>query len=143
MASTPCFEQETAHDRARAAPLAVDYLKRLRDAARSLSRGRRDDLMADIQDHLAEAAPAGASAADVRTALDRLGDPNQIVAAEQDGEPRSDEALSSGPRSSCFSSAASSSRSSGGSWARCCCGCRKGNGAVTCTGGPPSRIRSS
>jgi hypothetical protein len=69
-------------------PLAVDYLKRLRDAARSLPRGRRDDLMADIQDHLAEAAPAGASEADVRTALDRLGDPNQIVAAEQDGEPR-------------------------------------------------------
>jgi hypothetical protein len=69
-------------------PLAADYLKRLRDAARSLPRSRRDDLLADIQDHLAEAAPAGASEADVRTALDRLGDPDQIVAAEQEGEPR-------------------------------------------------------
>jgi hypothetical protein len=68
-------------------PLAADYLKRLRDAARSLPRSRRDDLLADIQDHLAEAAPAGASEADVRTALDRLGDPDQIVAAEQDEEP--------------------------------------------------------
>ena len=56
-------------------PLAADYLKRLRDAVRPLPRGRRDDLMADIQDHLAESAPAGASEADVRTALDRLGDP--------------------------------------------------------------------
>jgi hypothetical protein len=69
-------------------PLAADYLKRLRDAARSLPRSRRDDLLADIQDHLAEAAPAGVSEADVRTALDRLGDPDQIVAAEQDGAPR-------------------------------------------------------
>jgi hypothetical protein len=69
-------------------PRAADYLKRLHDAARSLPRSRRDDLLADIQDHLAEAAPAGASEADVRTALDRLGDPDQIVAAEMDGEPR-------------------------------------------------------
>jgi hypothetical protein len=69
-------------------PLADDYLERLRDAARSLPRSRRDDLLGDIKDHLAESAPAGASEADVRTALDRLGDPDQIVAAEQDGEPR-------------------------------------------------------
>jgi hypothetical protein len=69
-------------------PLAADYLKRLRDAARSLPRGRRDDLLADIESHLAESAPAGASEADVRTALDRLGDPDDIVAAEQEGEPQ-------------------------------------------------------
>jgi hypothetical protein len=69
-------------------PLAADYLKRLRDAARSLPRGRRDDLLADIESHLAESAPAGASEADVRTALDRLGDPDDIVAAEQEGEPK-------------------------------------------------------
>ncbi|MEP6641799.1 MAG: hypothetical protein ABJB93_07805 [Gaiellales bacterium] len=59
-------------------PLAADYLKRLRDAARSLPRSRRDDLLADIHDHLAEAAPAGAAEADVRTALDRLGDPERL-----------------------------------------------------------------
>lgn len=69
-------------------PLAADYLKRLRSAARRLPRGRRDDLLADIESHLAESAPVGASEAEVRTALDRLGDPEQIVAAEQDGEPR-------------------------------------------------------
>jgi hypothetical protein len=67
-------------------PLAADYLKRLRNAARSLPRGRRDDLLADIESHLAESAPAGTSEADVRTALDRLGDPDQIVAAERDDD---------------------------------------------------------
>jgi uncharacterized membrane protein len=67
-------------------PLAADYLERLRDAARSLPRGRRDDLLADIESHLAESAPAGASEAEVRTALDRLGDPDQIVAAERDDD---------------------------------------------------------
>jgi hypothetical protein len=70
-------------------PLATDYLERLRTAAKSLPRGRRDDLLADIESHLAEAAPAGASEAEVLTALDRLGDPDQIVAAERgDDEPR-------------------------------------------------------
>ena len=44
--------------------------------------------MADIQDHLAESAPAGASEAEVRTALDRLGDPDQIVAAEHETASR-------------------------------------------------------
>lgn len=68
-------------------PLAADYLKRLRDAARSLPRSRRDDLLADIQDHLTEAAPTGASEADVLTALDRLGDPDEIVAAETGDAP--------------------------------------------------------
>jgi uncharacterized membrane protein len=67
-------------------PLAEDYLERLRNAARSLPRGRRDDLVADIESHLAESAPAGAPEADVRTALDRLGDPDQIVAAERDDD---------------------------------------------------------
>jgi uncharacterized membrane protein len=67
-------------------PLADDYLERLRNAARSLPRGRRDDLVADIESHLAESAPAGAPEAEVRTALDRLGDPDQIVAAERDDD---------------------------------------------------------
>ncbi len=40
----------------------------------------------DIESHLAESAPAGAPEAEVRTALDRLGDPDQIVAAERDDD---------------------------------------------------------
>ena len=68
-------------------PLAKQYLKDLRRRARVLPRGRGDELLADIQAHLAETAPADADEADVRTALDRLGDPDEIVAAEADAGP--------------------------------------------------------
>jgi HAAS domain-containing protein len=68
-------------------PLAERYLKDLRRRARILPRGRRDELLADIQAHLSETAPAGSGEADVRTALDRLGDPEEIVAAEAGAEP--------------------------------------------------------
>jgi hypothetical protein len=67
-------------------PLAETYLKELRRLARVLPRARRDELLADIEAHLAETAPAGASEAEVRTALDRLGDPEAIVEAEV-GDP--------------------------------------------------------
>jgi HAAS len=67
-------------------PLAQAYVKKLRRLARGLPRARRDELVADIEAHLAETAPAGASEADARTALDRLGDPEAIVAAEV-GDP--------------------------------------------------------
>ena len=67
-------------------PLAQTYLKELRRRARVLPRARRDELLADIEAHLAETAPPGASEAVVRTALDRLGDPVAIVAAEV-GDP--------------------------------------------------------
>jgi hypothetical protein len=67
-------------------PLADAYLEGLRKAAQSLARSRREELLADIEAHLAEAAPADASEVDVRSALDRLGDPEQIVAAEA-GDP--------------------------------------------------------
>jgi hypothetical protein len=69
-------------------PLADAYLERLQKAARSLPRSRREELLADIEAHLAESAPADASEADVRSALDRLGDPEQIVAAEAGDPPR-------------------------------------------------------
>lgn len=68
-------------------PLADAYLKDLRRATRGLPRTRREELVADIEAHLAEAAPAGTSEAEVRTALDRLGDPEAIVAAERGDSP--------------------------------------------------------
>jgi hypothetical protein len=68
-------------------PLADAYLEGLRKAAQSLARSRREELLADIEAHLAEAAPADASEVDVRSALDRLGDPEQIVAAEAGDAP--------------------------------------------------------
>jgi hypothetical protein len=68
-------------------PLAEQYLKELRRRARVLPRSRRDELLADIEAHLAETAPAGAGEAEARTALDRLGTPDEIVSAEAGAEP--------------------------------------------------------
>jgi uncharacterized membrane protein len=68
-------------------PLAERYLKDLRRRARDLPRARRDELLADIEAHLSETAAAGAGEAEVRTALDRLGSPDEIVAAEVGSQP--------------------------------------------------------
>ena len=64
-------------------PLAVDYLQRLRRAGHDLPAGRLDDLCAEIESHLAEAIPPGASDADARSVLERLGPPEDIIEAEQ------------------------------------------------------------
>lgn len=61
---------------------AQAYLKQLRRAARRLPRANRDELVAQIDEHLREALPPGATEASVRTELDRLGSPAEIVAAE-------------------------------------------------------------
>ncbi len=61
-------------------PLAPDYLKRLKKAARRLPRARRYELVGEIEAHLIEALPAGASEAEARNVLDRLGEPAEIVA---------------------------------------------------------------
>lgn len=64
-------------------PLALRYLEDLRRSAARLPRGRRDELVAEITEHLAEAIESDASDAEVLTVLDRLGDPEEIVEAEQ------------------------------------------------------------
>jgi uncharacterized membrane protein len=69
-------------------PLAAEYLERLRRAARRLPPGRRRELLAEIEGHLSEAIEPGASDAQVLTVLDKLGDPESIIAAEM---PRPDE----------------------------------------------------
>ncbi|MGD0273555.1 MAG: hypothetical protein ABSB96_07495 [Gaiellaceae bacterium] len=61
-------------------PLARDYLKRLKKAARSLPRARRTELIGEIEAHLGEALPAGASEAEALNVLERLGEPAKIVA---------------------------------------------------------------
>jgi len=67
-------------------PLAETYVKELRHAAKKLPRAQRNELIAEIRAHLAEAAPACASQADVLTALERLGEPAGIL-VEQGGGP--------------------------------------------------------
>ena len=64
-------------------PLAVAYLARLRTASRDLPSPRRDELVAEIEDHLAEVIPPDATDAQALTELDRLGEPAEIVEAEQ------------------------------------------------------------
>lgn len=60
--------------------LVRGYLERLADAGRDLPRERRDELCEEIAAHIAEARAAGAtSEAELRTVLDRLGDPAEIA----------------------------------------------------------------
>lgn len=62
------------------------YLKYLTKAAEPLPESRRTDLLADVESHIAEARSAGATSEDdVRRMLQRLGDPDDLVAASTDG----------------------------------------------------------
>jgi hypothetical protein len=69
-------------------PVAAEYLKRLRRAGRGLPPGRLRELLAEIEGHLSEAIDPSASDAEALTVLDRLGDPEAIIAAET---PQADE----------------------------------------------------
>lgn len=63
-------------------PLISGYLRRVRSAGRQLPRDSRDELVAQLEEHLRDAAPNGSSRADVQAALDQLGEPEVIVAEE-------------------------------------------------------------
>ena len=63
-------------------PLAAEYLQRLRRAGRGLPPGRRRELLAEIEGHLSEAIDPSASDAQALTVLDKLGEPDAIIAAE-------------------------------------------------------------
>ncbi len=70
-------------------PLVEDYLRHLEAVAAVLPEYRRAELLAEIREHLAEAmrqVPAGDEAA-VRAVLERLGSPEEIVAAAADPMP--------------------------------------------------------
>ncbi len=64
-------------------PLAEEYLDRLDRAAAHLPRARRRALVDDIEAHLAEALGPDPSEAEVLNVLDRLGEPEEIAAAEE------------------------------------------------------------
>ena len=69
-------------------PLAAEYLERLRRAGRGLPPGRLRELLAEIQGHLSEAIDPSASDAQALTVIDKLGEPEAIIAAEM---PQEDE----------------------------------------------------
>ncbi len=62
-------------------PLVADYLARLKAEARRLPTDQASELVADIEEHLSAGLVDGASEIDVRNALDRLGTPQEVVAA--------------------------------------------------------------
>src|SRR5262249_25074946 len=70
--------------------LVAAYLRRLRRAARSLPRARRQELAEEIAEHIAQARASGAvpgegGSGGLRKALERLGEPEDIVAAAGGG----------------------------------------------------------
>ena len=69
--------------------LVDEYLTRLAGASQALPPDRRTELLAEIREHIA-ASMSGVTGADelaVRTMLDRLGDPADIVAATLEDNP--------------------------------------------------------
>ncbi len=64
-------------------PLAAAYLDDLRHDGRRLPRSVMRDPLAEVESHLSEATDSGMSDAEVLTVLDRLGDPKEIIAAQQ------------------------------------------------------------
>jgi hypothetical protein len=66
--------------------LVSEYLGRLETAAAELPPDRRIELLEEIREHIEAARAAGAAAdeAAVRTLLDRLGEPEEIVGAARD-----------------------------------------------------------
>ncbi len=77
--------------------LVGDYLGRLEQAAQVLPADRRTELVEEVRAHIAEARTAGADdLAAVRTVLDRLGSPDEIVAAAREDAAGDDRAPADG-----------------------------------------------
>jgi hypothetical protein len=71
--------------------VARDYLGRLHAAGWGLAPARRDELVAEVREHIVEALRAEASAGNqgeavVRNVLERLGPPEDIVRAESESQ---------------------------------------------------------
>ncbi len=81
--------------------VVTDYLSRLDVAAASLPPARRAELLQEIREHIDAARAAGAAAdeATVRTMLDRLGEPEEIVAAALETSPEAEPGLVAEPPS--------------------------------------------
>jgi Protein of unknown function (DUF1700) len=60
--------------------LVESYLRRLRRELRDVPRSGRDEILEDIEAHIAQAREEAAGEAELRTLLDRLGDPADIAA---------------------------------------------------------------
>lgn len=65
-------------------PLVARWLRDVEQGLAPLTRSRRGDLLSGLREHLDDAVAGAASDADVREALDRLGDPAVVAAAALD-----------------------------------------------------------
>ena len=65
------------------------YLRELRRAASRLPRAERRELFAQIEEHIVAALPPGAGEAETLEVLERLGEPEQIVAEQYGPRPAS------------------------------------------------------
>ncbi len=63
-------------------PLAAEYVERLRRAGRRLPHDRLRELIAEIETHVSEAIDPSASDTRALTVLEKLGEPEAIIAAE-------------------------------------------------------------
>ncbi|MFF5391023.1 hypothetical protein ACFY5H_22175 [Streptomyces sp. NPDC013012] len=77
-------------------PLVTDYLDTVAREASFLPAGRREELLADLREHLDVAVGDEPDPETVRSALDRLGSPAAIVAAARAEEPETPAAPRSG-----------------------------------------------
>lgn len=68
-------------------PLAEEYLRRLERHARVLPRSERDELVAEIRNHVTSGLTPDSTEADVRNLLDALGSPADIVDAARPEHP--------------------------------------------------------
>src|SRR6185369_1777940 len=77
------------NDTRRGDELVADYLDQVRQSGSRLSQARRDELVEDLRQHIAaeRAELAAETEVEVRTLLERLGDPAAIVAEAAFGEP--------------------------------------------------------
>src|SRR5689334_2749957 len=82
------FDQRAGMMMATGQQLIDDYLARLDRAAQVLATERRTELLAEIRGHINDARSErdSESEAGVRAFLDRLGSPEEIVAAAADGD---------------------------------------------------------
>ena len=111
--------------------LVEQYLRRLDTAARSLPRQQREELMAEIREHLSTGLAPDATEAEVRNLLDDLGTPSAIIAAAQPDGP----VVKRGAREAfavVFLLLGFPPSSAGSSGSACCCGPRSGRPARSC-----------
>lgn len=78
------MDRRSAADENPAQAAVADYIERLRRASADLPDGPREELVDNISAHLEETSGGATTEAQVRTALDELGTPEEVAAAARE-----------------------------------------------------------